>query len=432
MEKSTETPTEAGGRQKALLNRNFVLLWQGQLVSQLGTQAYAVAMMFWIKHATGSATIMGLLMMAGTIPLVLLSPFGGTMADRLPRKRLIVLGDLVEGVAALSLAALVFLAPDRTSLIIGWLVGVSVVSGIVQSFFRPAITAAIPGLVPEDKVAAANSLNEGSVEVATLFGQAIGGVLFKVLGAPVLFLLDGLSFLFSAISESFITIEQELPERADSWRETARHFNADLREGVAFVWNNKGMRSLMLTAAVINFFAMPFLVLLPFFVEDTLGVGADWFGYLLAGFGAGGVIGFVAAGTLKPTPRVRMLLMILALLAVSATLALVGMTRTPWIALLILAGGGVFHGLFNIWVTTLFQTTTPDSHRGRVFGLLHTLVMGLAPISLGLTGVVADMLDQNTPLMFVSCGAILTVVTLVASANPHFRRYLASDTSDAA
>jgi DHA3 family macrolide efflux protein-like MFS transporter len=281
-------------------------------------------------------------------------------------------------------------------------------------------------------VAAANSLNEGSVEVATLFGQAIGGVLFKVLGAPVLFLLDGLSFLFSAISESFITIEQELPERADSWRETARHFNADLREGVAFVWNNKGMRSLMLTAAVINFFAMPFLVLLPFFVEDTLGVGADWFGYLLAGFGAGGVIGFVAAGTLKPTPRVRMLLMILALLAVSATLALVGMTRTPWIALLILAGGGVFHGLFNIWVTTLFQTTTPDSHRGRVFGLLHTLVMGLAPISLGLTGVVADMLDQNTPLMFVSCGAILTVVTLVASANPHFRRYLASDTSDAA
>lgn len=414
-----------------LLNRNFVLLWQGQLVSQLGTQAYAVAMMFWVKHATGSATVMGMLMMVGMIPLVVLSPFGGTLADRLPRKRLIVVGDTVNGVATLSLATLVFLAPDRHSLIIGWLVGVSVVSGVVQSFFRPSITAAIPGLVPDDQVAAANSLNEGSVQVSTLIGQALGGVLFRLLGAPMLFLIDGLSFLFSAVSESFIHIEQELPERTRGWRDTARRFTADLREGVGFVWGHVGMRSLMLTAAVINFFAMPFMVLMPFFVEDTLGVGPDWFGYLMAAFGAGGIVGFVLAGSLKPSPTGRMVLMVVSLLVLSLTLVLVGMTRTPWVALLILLVGGVFHGVFNIWVTTLLQTTTPDSHRGRVFGLLHTLVMGLSPVSLGLTGVVADLLDRNAPLMFMICGGILTFVTLVAAANRHFRAYLASDTGSA-
>ncbi|MCH7549663.1 MAG: MFS transporter [Candidatus Krumholzibacteriota bacterium] len=409
-----------------LFNRNFFLLWQGQLVSQLGTQAFTIATMFWVKHATGSATMMGTIMMAAMIPLVLLSPIGGTIADRVSRKRIIVTCDVVNGVASLSLGVLMLVVPDATGLILAWLIAVAVTGGIAQSFFMPAISAAIPNLVSPDKVASANSLSEGSVQVATLVGQGLGGLLFRILGAPVLFIVDGITFLFSATSESFIKIPQELPEKAETWREAVAKFKVELREGLVYVGRHRGMRSLMLTSAIMNFFAMPFFILLPFYVEDTLGAGPEWFGFLLAAFGGGGIVGYVIAGSVPVGEKARAAMMIAALFLLSVSLVGVGVARSPGAAMALLAGAGVFQGIYNIHVMTILQKTTPDAYRGRVFGLLHTLVMGLSPISLGLTGIVADLLDQNAPLMFMICGGVLVATTLVAAMSRDYRNYLAS------
>ena len=116
-----------------LMNKNFFLLWQGQFVSRLGSQAYMIAMMFWLKHATGSATLMGTLMMLSMLPMVLLGPFGGTFADLHSRKKIIVVSDLVFGVSVLSLAAVMFTMPEATGLIVVWLTVVSVVSGVVRN-----------------------------------------------------------------------------------------------------------------------------------------------------------------------------------------------------------------------------------------------------------------------------------------------------------
>jgi len=101
-----------------LLNKNFVLLWQGQFVSMLGNQAYAIAMMFWIKHETGSAALVGMIMMASAIPGVLLGPLGGTYSDRHSRKKIIVWCDILSGLAVLTLAFLLFTTPDETDFLI--------------------------------------------------------------------------------------------------------------------------------------------------------------------------------------------------------------------------------------------------------------------------------------------------------------------------
>jgi len=413
-----------------LFNRNFFLLWQGQLVSQLGTQAVTIATMMWVKHATESATVMGGIMMASLLPLVLLSPVGGTLADRVSRKRIIVTCDVVNGIASLSLGALMLAMPDATAFLLGWLVMVAVTGGIAQAFFMPAIAAAIPNLVPPERLESANSLSEGSVQLATLVGQSVGGLLFRILGAPVLFIVDGITFLFSATSESFIAIPQELPEKAETWRGAVEKFKSELREGLAFVWQHRGMRSLLLVAATMNFFAMPFLVLLPFFVEDTLGLGADWFGYLLASLGGGALIGYIIAGSVPVGRSARAAMMILSLFLLSTSLVVLGYVRSGPAALGVLAAAGVFQGIFNIHVMTILQKTTPDAYRGRVFGLFHTLVLGVSPISLGVTGVVADLLDRNAPLMFIVCGAVLIVTTLVSTLSRDYRNYLASDYGD--
>lgn len=407
------------------MNKNFVLLWQGQFVSQLGTQAFTIAMMFWIKHATGSATIMGTIMMISMLPMVIMSPFGGTFADRHSRRAIIVVCDLIRGVAVVSLAILIFTAPDASNLIVVWLTFVAVLSGVVSAFFMPAIKAAIPSIVPADKVAAANSFNEGSFEISTLVGQGIGGVLYRVLGAPVLFLIDGVTFLYSAVSELFMKIPQTIPEKGRGWREEMRQFDAETREGLRFVWQRVGMRNLFLAAAVLNFFSMPFFILFPFFVEDVLGASPDWYGFLLAGFGGGSLLGYVFISSIRVSGRTRSKMLVVFLVLVSACMGAMGFVDKPAVCLALMTAAGFVSGVFNITTLTLIQLGTPEEMRGRMFGLLNTLIMGLAPISMGLTGVVADLIGQKVSLMFVICGAIMVVIALAVSTNRAFREFLA-------
>ena len=412
-----------------LMNKNFFLLWQGQFVSRLGSQAYMIAMMFWLKHATGSATLMGTLMMLSMLPMVLLGPFGGTFADLHSRKKIIVVSDLVFGVSVLSLAAVMFTMPEATGLIVVWLTVVSVVSGVVSAFFHPAITAAIPSLVTTEQVPAANSINEGTHHIATLIGQGIGGVLFRILGAPVLFLIDGITFIYSAISEAFISIPQVIPERKPSWREESRRFFDETRDGLKSVWGRTGMRNLFLASAGMNFFAMPYMVLFPFYVEDVLGVTPDWYGYILAGYGGGSLLGYLIYGALRVSGRTRGRMLIGCLVALSASLAALGISEHTWTSLALVSLAGLFGGVFNVATITLIQLDTPDEMRGRMFGLLHTLVGGLAPISMGLTGVVADLLDHNVQLIFVVCGACLVVISIVLSSSRQFRSFVSAEPS---
>jgi DHA3 family macrolide efflux protein-like MFS transporter len=180
-----------------LFNRNFFLLWQGQFVSQIGSQAFAIAMMFWIKHQTGSASLMGLLMMVSMLPAVILGPIAGTVADHFSRRKIIILSDILRGIPVLILALMIFFVPISPGVIIVLLFFVTLVLGILSSFFRPAISAAIPDIVPKEKISAANSLNQSSGQISLCVGQALGGYLFVVLGAPLLFLIDGITYLFS-------------------------------------------------------------------------------------------------------------------------------------------------------------------------------------------------------------------------------------------
>ncbi len=408
-----------------LLNRNFVLLWQGQLVSQLGSQAFTVAMMFWIKHATDSATLMGTLMMASTIPSVLLGPFAGTFADSHSRKWIIVWSDILCGLASISLAAVLFFFPDRIDLGVAWLFIASVFMTTVGAFFRPAISASIPDLVPPDRLAGANSMSRFSDQISGFIGQGLGGVAFRLLGAPVLFLIDGLTYLFSAASETLITIPQVIPEKAKGYRAILDRFKTGTTEGFHYVWRNIGLRNLFLVAAFLNFLLVPIIVLLPFFVEDFLHATPDWFGYMMAALGIGSMVGYLFAGTLRLRGPVRSALVIAAIVTMSILFGLLGLVTSRVVALVVFTLMGIVNGFVNISIGTIMQATTPSEIRGRVFGLLGTLAGGLTPIAMGLSGVVADLLNQNIPLIILLCGGASTLLSLAVAFNAPFRAFLA-------
>ncbi|HEX6204125.1 MAG TPA: MFS transporter [Thermoanaerobaculia bacterium] len=417
-------PDEPPVAPERLLNRSFVLLWQGQLVSQLGNQAFLVAAAFWTLEATGSASLLGLLMMCSAVPMVVLGPLAGAFADRHSRVAIVVGADLVRGLAVLSLAGLLVVRPSPPELAIAWLLAVALVEGVVGAVFRPAVAALVPDLVPRERVAAANSLTQTSAQAAVMVGQAIGGLAYRWLGAAVLFAVDGTTYLLSALSEAFIRPRGEPPRREVRLRDAFGAYRRDAGEGFRYVWRRHGMRGFLGVAAAFNLFAMPVFVLLPFYVTERLAAGAAWYGFLLAAMGGGSLVGYLAGGAAKLAGTARAGV-ILGLFATAGTaVALLGAVRLPVIALVLFALLGAASGAINLFVLTLFQLAAPADMRGRVLGLVVALSAAAAPVGMALGGVAGDLVT-GVHRLYAACGAALLVVAAAAARSAAVRGFLA-------
>ena len=413
-------------RPTRLLNRDFLLLWQGQLVSMLGSQAFSVAMIFWIKRQTDSASLLGLGMLSQWVPAILLGPFGGTLADRMSRRQILILADLVRGVAAIALAALVLMVPGRSGTILAGLLILSAIMGVCDAFFRPAISASIPDLVPEAEVTRANSANRLTLDISTFLGQGTGGVLFRLIGPGILFLVDGITYLFSAAAEFFIRLPPPPPVlKKSSWREAGGDFWRELKLGLHYVSSRKGLRYILFLAPLDSFFMITIVVLLPFFVEDFLHVRPDWYGFLVAAFGGGSVLGSIVAGMTKATGQRRTWAYLTFTVGFGVAAIGLGLAHSPWIAMAWIFGAGVMSGFNTIQVLSLAQLTTPSELRGRVLGILETLGLSSMPIAAATAGIVADLLHRNIPLVYFGCGGALIVVALVQAAKREVREFLA-------
>lgn len=432
MEKPSE-PLPAPNAEPAarLWNRDFVLLWQGQTVSQLGNQAFHIAMMSWLLRATGSASLMGLIMFTALLPGVVLGPVGGTFADRHSRIRIALICDLLSGAAVLALAFAMFdprverLEPAAVRFVIAMMFGVSALLGILRAFFTPALSAAIPDLVPREKIPAANSLNQISVQSSSLLGQAIGGVLYQILGAAFLLLIDGLSFLFAALCAFLI----RLPARAVAPRPATAHpfrqFGRETAEGFRYLWKQTGLRDFTVIASVVNFLGMPIVVLFPFFVELYLKKDARWYGFLLAAIGAGSVAGFVLAGAKPLKGEERRRWIAIAMILAPLLFGILGFVSNAWAALGVAFLGGAALGVINVYLMSMVQMATPGEMRGRVLSVLMTLSGGLMPIGMVLGGVVGDLTGKNVPLIYAVCGGLALLVASGVFVRRDLREFLA-------
>ena len=407
-----------------LWNRDFLLLWQGQLVSQVGQRAFQLAMLFYIKETTGSASLMGLMMLLSALPGVLLGPLGGTFADNFSRKKILVYGDLINGFFVLSLAILMFVVPQSHGLLVTWLFVVATAGAIIFAVFTPAVQAAIPDLVPENKLDLANSLNQLALFISLFIGQGLGGILYAATGASVLFLINGFTYFFASGSETFIRIPQSMPEQAKKGGVAFKAFISDTREGLHYVWNQKGMRILFLVAALLYLFIAPMNLLLPFYVEDYLKLDASWYGYLLMSLGVGSVLGYLIAGTANVRGRDQSNMIILSLLGASIAMGIMGFLTQPYVVLGVIFVVGLLAGVFMVKATTVLQLASPSEFRGRVFGLLATLTSGLAPLGMGIAGVIADLANKNIPAIYATCGVLVLILSIGMAFSKEARDFL--------
>jgi DHA3 family macrolide efflux protein-like MFS transporter len=408
-----------------LFNRNFLLLWQGQTVSQLGNQAFGLGMAFWTLEATGSAALMGLLLATLNLPVVLLAPIGGAIADRFSRIRILVVCDLIAGLAMLCQSSAMLSGRVPRNAEVSLLFAVALILGSVNGFFLPTLAAAIPDLVPEERLTAANSLNQFSFQASLLVGQGIGGLLYKLLGAPRLFFFDSLSFLFSAGSEALVRLPPRPAGERLGLAASARQFAASLREGFAYVRRTPGLLNFIICPAAYNFFTVAVSVLLPFFVRINLHAGAEWYGFLVAAISAGSIGGFQIAGMVRLAGAARARFVAVLLAVAPVPMGVAGYVHRPGVGVAIGFALGVMLGLINVNLLTLLQSTTPAALRGRVLGLWTSLVSGLMPLGMVLGGFVGDLTGKNIPLIFTSCGVLTLAITLAVLSRPSTRHFLA-------
>ncbi|CEN81102.1 MFS transporter [Paraclostridium sordellii] len=378
-----------------LWNKNFFLLWQGQMVSVLGDVFYLMALNFWMLEITGSTALMGMLSAVTMLPKIILGPFAGVFVDRWDRKKLIVLTDLVRGV----IVTFVGIAGVMGFIQVWMVFIVGIISGICAAFFNPAINSSRPDIVPEDKLLKANSVTSLAQSGMDMIGNAVGGVLYVLIGAPYMFLLNGISYLFSAFTEIFITIPKVKREEKEIT------FIEDFKLGIKFLNDFKVYKKMFICSSIINFFGNAGMILLIPYFKETEFLGAQKYGFAMMVLAMGMVFGSILL-SIKGIKRENKFKVFNISLVSCTTLLLVAIITNNYIVLLLCwLFGFFFNVIFNTIFSTAAMSTIPSDIRGKVMAITSAISMGLVPIGQLLAGVLGDLMPIRLVLfiMFLCC-----------------------------
>lgn len=410
-----------------LLNRNYVLLKQGQLISNIGSSLSRVALIMWIIDVTNSATFMGSVMMAASVTTNIMLLISGPIADRYSRKSIVILCDMAYGILTLIIAGTLQLHLQDTKLILLAVFLFSIGMAMVDALFIAAINAFQLDLIPADKVSRANAFETVTLEASMMIGKGFGGILYRLLGLPFVLSIDGITFLFSALSESFIKCQSCKPkDKVDNWHNRLKQLFADTAAGFSYIWQQSRLRIPLLFFSCMNFLLTPVYTILPFFVKDTrfLNATADWYGYILAAHSIGTMAGYWFTAFLLPNNRRSGLAIIASTILLAASYCGLAFLRQPWAALALISGIGFLLGMINNYTYTMFQTTFAENMRARAISVTTSISMALSPVAFGLGGVIADALNQRMDILFCGCSAVMMIITICGCLNKQYRQFM--------
>lgn len=372
--------------------RPFRDLWLGQAISQLGDAFYYFAFMFMVKKVTGSDAMVGYVAALETLPFLLIGPYAGVLADRIDRRRIMLLSDVLSAGALLSfgLATCVNGSPPLWSLFV-----TPAILSSVRAFFMPAKNAAIPALVPGDKLMAANALSMATQNFMFLISLGVAGTIVSALYAisKETFLLtvtavNTFSFLLSAY---FIA---RLPRIApDRTHATEAHPWLDLKEGLRYLKRRPELTMLISLGGIVGLFVSPFFVIYIAANDAWFGGRPEFLAWCEFGFFAGMIVASSWVGKLNlQRPGVGY---VWGSVLVGLTIALMAFSKVTWLFVLWNVVAGLGLPFAQIPTSTYLQASVPDAFRGRVTSVLTTVSMGVMPIGQLMGG----LLVQNVGLV---------------------------------
>jgi MFS family permease len=363
----------------ALKHRNFRLFFVGQLVSLIGSWIQNTAQGWLVYQLTGSKVLLGTVAAVASLPLLLLSAWGGSVADR-HSKRIVIF----YSQTAMMVLAFVFTALLGTGRIQPWhILVLAALGGVAMAFDMPARQAFMVEMTSRQDLMNAISLNSSIVNGARVVGPAVAGFVMAHVGMTMCFLLNGLSFIAVIVGLLMMRLPRFVPPEASA--SMGRH----MLEGFAYVAGHQPVRTLLLLFAMVGIFGWSYSVLLPAYATDILHVKEGGYSSLLSANGLGALVGALTVATYGNRMRPR-LLILGGLWLFSAMLMLLAIVRWYPLVLVCLAVGGWGMMLYFSTTNTLIQTSVSDEMRGRVMGIWALVFGGMMPIG----GMESGLLSQ--------------------------------------
>ncbi|ACM06971.1 MFS transporter [Thermomicrobium roseum] len=369
--------------------------WAGMLVSNIGSWLQLVAQGWLILALTGSPAYLGLYGLLRSIPTLTITLVGGAVADRVDRRRILLVTQSLAALLALLLGIL-----DLTGTIRPWqILAIAFATATVMAFDNPARQAMVPGLVGNDRVASAVGLNSAAWNAAAVIGPSLAGLLVAAAGTGWAFVLNGVSYL--PVLWAVWTIAPAPPERTST-----TSLLVHVRVGLRAVRHDRRLLGLLTLLAVPTFLGRPYLQLMPVFARDILHTSAAGYGALMGINGVGALSGALLVGRLGARQD-RGRILFLVNLVFAATL--VGFALSRWLELsaILLFLIGASQTLLMALTNTLIQLIVPDEFRGRVMALYTLIPMGLMPLGTMALGGIGDLFGVPATVAVAASGALV-------------------------
>jgi MFS transporter, DHA3 family, macrolide efflux protein len=390
-----------------LRNRPFASLWSAQLVSQSGDAIFNVALLWLVLVTTNSTLLVGFTQAVVVLPQVLVGPIAGVYADRLNRRDIMIVSNIVQGMVTAALSIMYI----EGVLAFPYLILLVLLLYTAAQFMRASLNAILPRMIGRGNLGAANGLLSVTASANQLTGYALGGVIFATIGAAGSISYDSLTFFFAAaaltlVAKSYGQTGSGSPSPGQAHPEK---FGKSFREGLTFVRQSRVFLELIVFGLIANFFSVGATAILAPYVRIQLHGGAPTYGFSLAFVALGGIIGSAVVGKLDFRAYVGKLLLI-GVIVFGVLIALLGVVTWIPAAFAIFLSIGLILGMVNPPITVLMQTKVPNELLGRASTVGMSVLGASQPVAAVVFGWLAGTFSVGS--LFLGAGTLMFVISL--------------------
>lgn len=397
-----------------LFQRDFTIMILGQIISLFGNAILRFSLSLYVLEVTGSAAVFGTILAVSMIPTVLLSPFGGVLADRLPKQKIMTILDFVTAGLIVFYDAVYGSAGNLAAVTI-----FMILLTLIQAFYQPSVQASIPLLASQEQLMAANGIVMQVQALAGLLGPILAGMLYGIGGVKPILAASAVCFFLSAVMELFLRIPHEKREADGS---PVRMALLDLKGAVTYlIRENTCLFKLLIVVAGINLFLSAlFIIGLPYLVKIYLGMSAQAYGFAEAAMGMGSILGGLVsglAGKKMPFKHSHYFLLGTPLLLIPVIPILLFQAPGKMIYAVLLFSvmiGMGFAALFTIAAQTFIQKSTPVHMLGKVGAFVSTICVCALPVGQAMYGGLFELFS-GSPWVVVLVGTVISMMLAYAA-----------------
>ena len=399
---------------RKLWNKDFILLLQGNAISTIGDLMYSVAIGYWVYERTGSSALMGLMSSISMFVIMFLSPFCGSIVDKCNRKWVVVGIDALQGILMLTVGILAYTNTLSTPIVLI----VALLAAFGSVLYSPAISTIMLDIIPREDMVRGQSIRSSISSLISLVGTAFSGAMVAFFGVPLIVVINGLSNLYSAVTELFVHVPRTIQQ---GMHVTVKTILQDSRKAIQAIVSNRFLRLFVPCALILNpLCAGAFTLILPFCLEK--GFNVDMYGYLVSIFTVAQLLCVVLLGTVKLKPKARFWAMAIGF-SCSEPFLIFAYLSHQFLPMCIFAFLGSF---LNCAGNTVFNASLmlalPEENRSAILGFIQSASVGGSALSAVIYGLLGDIFPLY--LTFIVGSAISLIPMLYMCFHPHTKEFI--------